>query len=611
MTKSRSLIVSTLLFALVCGFGLLAKTLLSRTNSIGMKMVKIPSGSFTMGSPTNESGRDDDEIQHRVTLSRSFFISAHEVTQSQYKKVMGKNPSHFLSCGGSCPVEKVAWFEAMMFANRLSDQEGLSRCYSGSGNNIRWNRSCTGYRLPTEAEWEYAARGGEDWVYPGSFDAGDVAWLYANSGKKTHPVGTKQPNAWGLYDMGGNVWEWVWDWYGGYSGDARDPTGPSSGYRRVLRGGSWYSSGDQVRVAAFDYLRPDYTNFDVGFRLARSLNDTSSPEASGSDASESTDACKLKAAIKLPDCKTFYGATCSFESITRAGCGTAQAENAILKELCESGSIASAAEIETGMVCQSGEALRVNLSAVEVDGSLDQGKVTELAKREQKWIQACYEHELSEWRRDPSRRPLPRNEDEFIIEAVVSESGKVDDALVKGNYFMNDCVEREVMRWLFPAPKAAATILISFIFEPSPRINTDGSSDDSSDGGKNLNAKSNDRTVDGATNGTSSPETGSPNDARDGRRPPYRRGFLSPVVGGSSDACKLAASAESEVMLSKAIMCMDREVWGCSFEERAFIRTFCNKALAQQALLESLCESGSTASEAEIKEGMVCKLDKD
>ena len=136
-----------------------------------------------------------------------------------------------------------------MFANRLSDQEGLSRCYSGSGNNMRWNRACTGYRLPTEAEWEYAARGGEDWVYPGSFDAGVAAWYSGNSEEKTHPVGKKKPNAWGLYDMSGNVREWVWDWYGSYSGDARDPTGPEQGSNRVVRGGSWLSKARRVRVA--------------------------------------------------------------------------------------------------------------------------------------------------------------------------------------------------------------------------------------------------------------------------------------------------------------------------------------------------------------------------
>ena len=224
-----------------------------------------------MGSPTNESERHKDETQHRVTLSRSFYISAHEVTQSQYKKVMGKNPSHFSSCGDSCPVEKVAWFEATMFANRLSDQEGLSRCYSGSENNIRWNRSCTGYRLPTEAEWEYAARGGKDWVYPGSFSAGDVAWYEGNSGKKTHPVGKQQPNAWGLYDIGGNVWEWVWDWYGPYSGDVTDPTGPSSGSSRVLRGGSWSNRARGVRVALRGSSTPGYRGTGIGFRLGRTV----------------------------------------------------------------------------------------------------------------------------------------------------------------------------------------------------------------------------------------------------------------------------------------------------------------------------------------------------
>lgn len=247
-----------------------AKRLPKMTNSVGMTLVKIPAGSFIMGSPKSESGRFAGETQHSVTLTRSFYISAHEVTQSQYMKVMGTNPSRFKRCGGDCPVERVTMFEAMNYANLLSDQEGLSRCYSGRGENVKWKRSCTGYRLPTEAEWEYAARGGEDWVYSGASVAGDVAWYGANSGEKLQPVGKKQPNAWGLFDMSGNVFEMVWDRYGNYPTSAvTDPVGPSSGANRVIRGGSFFYEASRVRVAHRDFGATFGSSNDAGFRLVR------------------------------------------------------------------------------------------------------------------------------------------------------------------------------------------------------------------------------------------------------------------------------------------------------------------------------------------------------
>jgi len=269
MTKSRSLIVSTLLFSLVGGFGLKAEARPSQTNSIGMKMVKIPSGSFMMGSPSSESGRKDDETQHRVTLTKDFYLMKHEVTQGEYEALMGKNPSEFSWCGSNCPVENVSWYDAVAYANALSDKEGLTRCYSGSGDNIRWDKSCNGYRLPTEAEWEYAARAGAPTKYAGSGDVDEVAWYKDNSGQYPHPVGQKKPNAWGLYDMSGNVYEWVWDWKGSYSGDATNPTGPSSGSSRVERGGSSFSVSRYLRVAERYSDSPGLRQLDLGFRLAR------------------------------------------------------------------------------------------------------------------------------------------------------------------------------------------------------------------------------------------------------------------------------------------------------------------------------------------------------
>jgi formylglycine-generating enzyme required for sulfatase activity len=250
-----------------------------------VKMVQVPAGRFLMGSPSDEPGRDDDEgPQHSVTISRPFLIGATEVTQGQWRTVMGSNPSHFSSCGDECPVESVNWHEAVDFCNRLSDREGLSRCYQGVGENVTWNHSCTGYRLPTEAEWEYAARAGSttpfasgrisasgnDCQADGNLEV--MGWYCQNSGSKTHPVGQKQANAWGLYDMQGNVWEWVWDWKGNYpSGSVTDPTGPGGGSGRVLRGGSWLYVARFCRSANRDISVPGDRDSGLGFRLSRSV----------------------------------------------------------------------------------------------------------------------------------------------------------------------------------------------------------------------------------------------------------------------------------------------------------------------------------------------------
>ena len=211
----------------------------------------VAPGRFTMGSPATEAGRDDDEGAHEVTLTRGFYLMEHEVTQGEWAAVMGSNPSSFSSCGATCPVEQVSWEEAVEFARRLSAKEGVQ------------------YRLPTEAEWEYAARAGERTLYSGGDEVTAVGWVDANAGGRTHAVCGLARNAWGFCDLTGNVWEWVSDGYGPYGGAATDPAGPSGGSNRVLRGGSWFYTPALARVANRSWLAPGVRYLDLGFRLAR------------------------------------------------------------------------------------------------------------------------------------------------------------------------------------------------------------------------------------------------------------------------------------------------------------------------------------------------------
>ncbi|MBI9032678.1 SUMF1/EgtB/PvdO family nonheme iron enzyme [bacterium] len=210
-----------------------------------------------------------------VTLS-DFIIGKYEVTQAEWQEIMGNNPSYFK--GDNNPVEQVSWYDAVEFCNKKSVKEGLDPVYLGSGASIKCDFSKNGYRLPTEAEWEYAARGGKKskaYTYSGSNNIDKVAEYKANNNKSTKAVGGKKPNELGIYDMSGNVWEWCWDWYGyeDYSSSSEsNPLGPNSGSYRVLRGGGWYSSAAYCRVANRDCYSSTYSSYFVGFRLARSSN---------------------------------------------------------------------------------------------------------------------------------------------------------------------------------------------------------------------------------------------------------------------------------------------------------------------------------------------------
>ncbi len=231
---------------------------------LNLELVKCPAGSFMMGSPNEELGRFDSESLHLVTISKPFYIGKYEVTQSQYSTLMDKNPSKFI--GANNPVEMVSYDDAKAFCDKM---------------NLKYlNILPKGYKfaLPTEAQWEYACRAGTNTALNNGKNLtkedacpnlDEVAWYSKNSGETTHEVGQKKPNAWGIYDMHGNVFEWCRDWYGEYpKEDVTDPAGAYNGSFRVGRGGNWYCSARYSRSAFRDLCNPDFRFGGLGFRLA-------------------------------------------------------------------------------------------------------------------------------------------------------------------------------------------------------------------------------------------------------------------------------------------------------------------------------------------------------
>ena len=261
-------------------------------NHITPILEPITGESFNMGCPVEqESCNFDESPVHSVTIS-NFSIGKYEVTQEEWESLMGGNPSFFRDCGNNCPVDSVSWYEAIVFCNRLSEKENLRPCYysdkeytivfgkSGQSWNlpnvgeVYWQKDAEGYRLPTEAEWEFAARGGiksKGFLYSGGNEISEVAWWRDNSSNQTHPVGSKDPNELGLYDMSGNVDEWCWDWYIGDYNCARtcQPTGPNNGSTRVIRGGLWFSREHGCRISDRGWDQPDVHSNRFGFRLAK------------------------------------------------------------------------------------------------------------------------------------------------------------------------------------------------------------------------------------------------------------------------------------------------------------------------------------------------------
>ena len=222
---------------------------------LDLTLMPIPAGRFTMGST---SGDPAEKPLTRVTLTKPYWLGKYEVTQAQWEAVMGSNPSGFQ--GPNLPVEQVSWDEAIAFCEALTHRERAAR------------RLPAGYvyTLPTEAQWEYACRAGSTGDFAG--DPEEMAWCGENSGNITHPVGTKQPNEWGLCDMHGNVWEWCWDGYAAYPGGrVIDPAGAEASAYRVYRGGGWYGNATHCRSSLRRWFTPNLRVDLLGFRLALSV----------------------------------------------------------------------------------------------------------------------------------------------------------------------------------------------------------------------------------------------------------------------------------------------------------------------------------------------------
>ena len=275
---------------LALALGVLAlQATVSQAAPIEDGLVLIPGGTFTMGSPESERQRQADETQHQVTVS-AFYVDPHEVTQQDYQAVMVTNPSHFR--GDNLPVEQVTWYDAINYCNKLSEAQGLTPAYQIDGTTVTWNRAADGYRLLTEAEWEYAARAGTQTVF---YEGGQIVADQVNFcgsypylieenylshqnpevvtstyRQETMPVDGLAPNSWGLYHMEGNVSEWCFDYYGPYdTAQSTDPSGPTSGSLRVNRGGGWNDFAKHVRSAYRSVTSPDTVEQNLGFRIAR------------------------------------------------------------------------------------------------------------------------------------------------------------------------------------------------------------------------------------------------------------------------------------------------------------------------------------------------------
>lgn len=247
----------------------------NKNKPVGITMIKVPGGQFTSGSPKSEKGRNIDEFQRNISVD-SFLISATCITKAQFK-ALARPYLGWDRSGDNTPIRGITWLEAVNYCNLLSLSEGLQPAYTIEKENVTCDFKSNGYRLPTDAEWEYAARGGPHFSnlpYAGSDQVNEVAWYTQNTKNEVQPVGLKKPNPLGLYDMAGNVYQMCWDWYDtseNYKKDASNPTGPSKPTKgKVMRGGCYNSKISDLRSASRAFFEYKNANDVVGFRVVRS-----------------------------------------------------------------------------------------------------------------------------------------------------------------------------------------------------------------------------------------------------------------------------------------------------------------------------------------------------
>jgi len=242
------------------------------TTSSNMEFVLVKGGTFKMGNTFGEDAFEDEFPVHSVTLS-NYYIGTYEVIQTEWVAVMGSNPSSFKA--DNKPVENISWFDAVTFCNKLSTREGLTPCYTiGRNNNVTCNWTANGYRMPSEAEWEFAARGGlesKGYIFSGSNSIDEVGFYKDNSMSMSHPTGSKRSNELGIYDMSGNVWEWCWDWYSNsyQPGAVTNPHGVEQGIERCRRGGGWAQPPKSSRSSNRLGTPPEAKFNYVGLRLVK------------------------------------------------------------------------------------------------------------------------------------------------------------------------------------------------------------------------------------------------------------------------------------------------------------------------------------------------------
>jgi formylglycine-generating enzyme required for sulfatase activity len=265
--------VYLLLFLVIFSYGFTTDKQNVSKNLVPVDLIFVEGGSFAMGCSDPSIKGDDDELDLRDVTVYGFYISTTEITQGLWEDIVGFNVSTVKE--PSLPVNNISWFDAIKFCNNLSLKQKLSPCYTIRGQKVSCNFKANGYRLPTEAEWEFAARGGnlsKGTLFSGSNDPFAVGWYKENSNGKMKPGKQKSPNELGIFDMSGNLWEWCWDYYGGYAGEEIfDPKGPEKGNDRVLRGGSWYYESNVARNSNRFYTSPNSRSATFGLRIVKKV----------------------------------------------------------------------------------------------------------------------------------------------------------------------------------------------------------------------------------------------------------------------------------------------------------------------------------------------------